>query len=70
MAAFLPAAHVKRHVDAGRLFLVEGVPGFSFPVWSVWRDDLDEDLAALANQTLRRVAERTELDIAELLDSL
>lgn len=42
IAAFLPAAHVKRHVDGGRLYLVEGVPSFPNPVWSVWRDDLDE----------------------------
>lgn len=70
MAAFLPAAHVKRHVDAGRLHLVEGVPGFSYPVWSVWRDDLDEDLARIAADTLQEVAARTENDIAELLDSL
>ncbi|MFN3972471.1 MAG: LysR family transcriptional regulator [Gemmobacter sp.] len=70
MAAFLPAAHVKRHVDAGRLHLVEGVPGFSYPVWSVWRDDLDEDLAGIAHAALQAVAERTENDIAELLDSL
>ncbi|QYK43176.1 MAG: LysR family transcriptional regulator [Paracoccaceae bacterium] len=70
MAAFLPAAHVKRHVDAGRLHLVEDVPRFPYPVWSVWRDDLDEDLAEIAEKTLRHVAERTESDIAELLDSL
>ena len=70
LAAFLPAAHVKRHVDGGRLFLVEGVPSFPYPVWSVWRDDLDEDLAQIADTALRSVAERTETDISELLDAL
>lgn len=69
MAAFLPAAHVKRHVDAGRLHMVEGVPRFSYPVWSVWRDDLDEDLAQMADVTLREIADRTGLEIAELFDA-
>ncbi len=68
MAAFLPAAHVKRHVDAGRLWLVEGVARFSYPVWAVWRDDLDEDLARMADRVLRDVAAETRAEIAGLLE--
>ena len=67
LAAFLPASHVKPQVDTGRLHLVEDVPRFSYPIWSVWRDDLDDDLAAVSATTLHDLAARAGDEIAALL---
>ncbi|WGW04359.1 LysR family transcriptional regulator [Tropicibacter oceani] len=71
-AAYLPARYIKRHLDAGALFLVPDAPRFPYPVWSVWRDDLDDDIREKAGQALHAVQQRiqdaqTEV-IAELRD--
>jgi LysR family transcriptional regulator, flagellar master operon regulator len=55
-AAYLPARIVRHYMQDGRLFLVEGAPTFTHVAWSVWRDDLDEDLAEVARRTLVDVA--------------
>ncbi|WP_342077645.1 LysR substrate-binding domain-containing protein [Yoonia sp. SS1-5] len=59
-AAYLPARYVKRYLDAGQLHLVPDAPRFPYPVWAVWREDLDPALrngAALALQTVATAAE-------------
>lgn len=71
-AAYLPARYIKRYLDAGRLHLVPDAPRFPFPIWSVWRDDLDQDIRTTAEAAL--VAIQSQIDteqsavIAELAE--
>ncbi|MEO0385935.1 MAG: LysR family transcriptional regulator [Pseudomonadota bacterium] len=71
-AAFLPARYIKRYLDTGALHLVPDAPVFPFPVWSIWRDDLEDDIRSVAEASL--VAVRSQIDadqtavIAELTD--
>ena len=69
-AAYLPARYAKRYIDSGRMHLVPGAPSYPYPAWSVWRDDLDEDLADVAQRTLAEVAATAEDDIAEVLEQI
>ncbi|MHA6347710.1 LysR family transcriptional regulator, partial [Roseivivax sp. CAU 1761] len=61
-AAYLPARYIRKHIAAGKLFLVPDAPSFPFPLWSVWRDDLDAELAEIARDTLARAAETADAD--------
>lgn len=69
-AGFLPARYVQRYLASGELHLVAGVPSYTYPVWAVWRDDIPEELAAVAKRTLVEVsaeaAEATEDVIADI----
>lgn len=67
-AAFLPARYMKRYVDRDQLFVVAGAPVYTQTVWSVWRDDLEEDLAAVAHETLQGVVAVAEADIENVVD--
>lgn len=51
-AAYLPARYIKRYLDEGRLHLVPDAPIFPYPIWSIWRDDLDDDVRASAEAAL------------------
>lgn len=59
-AAYLPARTAKRHLDAGKLHIVADAPRFPYPSWVIWRNDIDEDLAALARRTLASVVQGAE----------
>lgn len=59
-AAYLPARTAKRHLDAGKLHIVADAPRFPYPSWVIWRNDIDEDLAALARRTLANVVQGAE----------
>lgn len=71
-AAYLPARYIKKHLDAGQLHLVPDAPRFPFPVWSLWRDDLDPEIRDAARAALDAVKSQIEADqgavIAELAD--
>lgn len=71
-AAYLPARYVKRYLDEGRLFLVPDAPVFPYPVWSVWRDDLDEEIRTAAEASLVAIATQIDADqdavMADLAD--
>lgn len=56
MAAYLPARHVRRFLDAGTLHLVPEAPVFPYPAWVVWREDLDPGLRRVATETLSAAA--------------
>ena len=58
--AFLPARSVRRYVDTGKLHIVADAPRFAYPSWVVWREDLDDDLAALARKTLKTIVQKAE----------
>lgn len=61
-AAYLPARYVKKYLDSGQLHLVPDAPRFPYPVWAVWREDLDEELRLIAGATLHGVAEAAAID--------
>ncbi|WP_348645503.1 LysR family transcriptional regulator [Jannaschia sp. S6380] len=69
-AAYLPARAVMGHLDAGRLHLVPDAPRFPYPIWAVFRDDLDEDLSRIARETLDTVAAQAESVQETVLDEL
>ena len=69
-AGYLPARYVKRHLDAGVMHLVPDAPRMPYPVWAVWRDDLDPKIAQIAKETLRKIADdvgETGLAVLEAL---
>jgi hypothetical protein len=49
---------------------VPEAPVFPFPVWSVWRDDLDPALAATAQTCLAQVAASLDDHQTEVIDLL
>lgn len=69
-AAYLPARYVKRYIDEKQLHLVPDAPTYAYPAWSVWRDDLDDDLATVARATLQTVIDLAEDDTAEVLEQI
>lgn len=69
-AAYLPASHIKGFLDDERLFLVPDAPAFAYPVWSVWRDDLDPETRRLAETKLKRVAHRISNEQDQIMDEL
>jgi len=69
-AAYLPARYVKKYIDAGQLFLVPDAPRFPYPVWAVWRDDVDPEIRKVAAQTLHGVTDVAEADGEAVLAQL
>ncbi len=68
-AAYLPARYIKKYLDEGRLHLVPDAPMFPYPIWSVWRDDLDEEIQRTAEQSLVTIqSQMDELQNAVLAD--
>ena len=69
-AAYMPARGVQRHIDAGRLFPVPDAPRFPYPIWAVWRDDVDPKLAATAKKCLSVVVDQVRAEQTMILDHL
>ncbi len=69
-AAYLPARYVRRHLDAGELHLVPGAPRFPYPVWSVWREDLDKSVAQKAQEALISVTSFADGEQVSVMDRL
>ncbi len=59
-AAYLPARYVKKYLDSGQLHLVPDAPCFPYPVWAVWREDLDPVLRDAAKKVLRQVGDAAD----------
>lgn len=70
MAAYLPARYVKRHFDAGEPHLGSGAPTFPYPVWAVWREDLDPGLRAAAATALQEVVATVHVDQGAVMGEL
>ncbi|MHA6346404.1 LysR family transcriptional regulator [Roseivivax sp. CAU 1761] len=69
-AAYLPARYVRRYVSQGLLHLVPDAPSFPYPLWALWRDDIEEGLAEIARDTLASAAERADADQDAVIDEL
>ncbi|MCK0140539.1 LysR family transcriptional regulator [Aliiroseovarius sp. F47248L] len=69
-AAYLPARYIKRFLDRGELHLVPDAPIFPFPVWSVWRDDLEDDVRAVAESALVAILTQIDADQEAVLNEL
>ncbi len=69
-AAYLPARYIKRYLDSGQLHLVPDAPPFPYPVWAVWRDDLDNRTYKTANAALERVVALAEADGDAVIEQL
>ncbi len=69
-AAYLPARYIKQYLDEGRLHLVPDAPVFPYPVWSVWRDDLDPDVRQTAQTTLAALSDRIGADQSAVIADL
>ena len=69
-AAYLPIRYVKKHLDQGELHLVPDAPRFPYPVWAIWRNDLDPVVAQAAKATLADIAQASEEERDTVIDSL
>jgi len=69
-AAYLPARYVKRLVDSGRLHYVPDAPAFPYPVWSVWRVDMDAEVAEVAAATLSSVVSQIDREHDMVMEEL
>lgn len=72
-AAYLPARYVKRFIDSGELHLVPDAPTFPYPVWAVWREDLEPGLFKSARAAVRKVVEgiaSEQENVIDLLDDI
>lgn len=69
-SAYLPARYVKKYLDAGQMHLVPDAPRFPYPVWAVWRKDLDPDLRAQAEAALITTATVADGESHAVLDQL
>jgi DNA-binding transcriptional LysR family regulator len=69
-SAYLPARYVKKYIDNGQLHLVPDAPRFPYPVWAVWREDLDPSLAEIAKSELAKVASAADADGKAVLEQL
>ncbi len=71
-AAYLPARYIKRYLDDGLLHLVPDAPIFPYPVWSIWRDDMDAEIRSNAEAALKDIRKQIDDDqnavMAELAD--
>ncbi|SLN30365.1 HTH-type transcriptional regulator GltR [Aquimixticola soesokkakensis] len=69
-AGYLPARYVMRYLEEGRLHLVPDAPLFPYPVYAVWRDDLDPDVTRAARSALQRVVSAVDATQGAILDEL
>ena len=70
IAGYLPGRFAARYIDEGRLNLVADAPHFTYPVWVVWREDIDPHLLSVAKKTLSETADVITEEIADVTDSI
>ena len=70
LAAYLPARYVKRHIDDGTLHLVPDAPQFPYPVWAVWREDMEPEVRETASRMLQVAVDSVDSEQDSVLNSL
>lgn len=66
-AAYMPARTAKRYMDQKKLHLVADAPRFPYPSWVVWREDIEEDIAAVAKASLAKVVQAAEIEQEDIV---
>ncbi len=69
-AGYLPARYVKKYLDSGQMHLVPDAPRFPYPVWAVWREDLDPEIKSVAMKVLTTVSQAAEADGDAVIEQL
>lgn len=69
-AAYLPARYIKRYLDEGRLHLVPDAPIFPYPIWSIWRDDLDPAIRRVAQDSLTVIRDQIDSEQSQVMADL
>lgn len=69
-AAYVPARSVEDHIATKRLTLIPDAPRFPYPIFHVWREDLDEEIIAVARNTMHRIAQGVEVRQEKIIDQL
>lgn len=69
-AAYVPARYIEHFLDDEQLFLVPGAPRFPYPMFHVWRDDIEDETIAVARNALNRVAYELEIQQDRVIDQL
>lgn len=69
-AAYLPAGYIKTFLDSGSLHLVPDAPVFPYPVWSIWRDDLDDEIRNTAEDALVAIGSYIDRDQSAVIAKL
>lgn len=70
LAAYVPARSVEEEIAQGRLHLVPDAPRFPYPVFHAWREDLDDEVIAVARNTLYRMAQSVEVKQEKVIEQL
>lgn len=69
-AAYVPARYIEQLLNDGQLFLVPDAPRFPYPMFHVWRDDVEDETIAVARNALNRVAHEMEIQQDRVIDQL
>ena len=56
--AYLDARYIKKYLDAGTPHLIPDAPRFPYPVWAVWRGNLDTELTEGSRDALLVVSQQ------------
>lgn len=70
MAAYVPARSATTMLDQQKLFLVPDTPRFPYPIFHVWREDLDEEIAAVARNCIHHIAQGLEIRQEKVINQL
>lgn len=60
LATYLPARTAIPYLATGQLHLVANAPVFPFPVWAIWREDLDPDILDVMRAALDAAGEAAD----------
>ncbi|WP_299154943.1 LysR family transcriptional regulator [uncultured Tateyamaria sp.] len=69
-AAYVPVRSVVPSIDSGELHLVPDAPRFPYPVWAIWREDIEPELKMSAKAALKQVVDDAEEAQGEIIDQL
>lgn len=70
VAAYVPARFAHALVAARKLHLVADAPRFPYPIFHAWREDLDEEVSAVARNALHRIVGGLEARQIEVIERL
>jgi LysR family transcriptional regulator, flagellar master operon regulator len=69
-AAYLPARHGRKPLEAGIRCRVKDAPTFAHSFWVIWRSDIEPAVQAVAARTLSEAVARAEEGMAAVVEQL